>query len=77
MIFSLFIVTIGITKKDGGVTDMAYVITDECVMCGSCAGACPVGCISEGDTKYVIDKDACAGCGECASSCPVEAIVEE
>ena len=56
---------------------MAYVISDECVMCGSCVGACPLGCISEGDTKYIIDKDTCAGCGECANACPVEAISEE
>ena len=56
---------------------MAYVITDECVMCGSCAGECPVGCISEGDGKYVIDQDACAGCGSCVAACPTDAIVEE
>ena len=32
---------------------MAYVITDGCVSCGTCAGECPVGAISEGDGKYV------------------------
>ena len=39
---------------------MAYVITDECVMCGTCVDACPVEAISEGDGKYVIDADVCA-----------------
>jgi len=34
---------------------MAYVITDECVACGTCAEACPAEAISEGDGKYVID----------------------
>lgn len=28
---------------------MAYVITDECVACGTCAEACPAEAISEGD----------------------------
>ena len=32
---------------------MAYVITDECVACGTCAEACPAEAISEGDGKYV------------------------
>ena len=30
---------------------MAYVISDACVSCGTCAGECPVGAISEGDGK--------------------------
>ena len=30
---------------------MAYVITDECVSCGTCAGECPVEAISEGDSN--------------------------
>ena len=37
---------------------MAYVISDECVACGSCAAVCPAEAISEGDGKYVIDADA-------------------
>lgn len=55
---------------------MAYVISDECISCGACAGACPVEAISEGDGKYVIDADACVDCGSCAAGCPVEAISE-
>ena len=55
---------------------MAYVITDDCVMCGTCADACPVEAISEGDGKYVIDADVCAECGTCVAECPTEAIVE-
>lgn len=55
---------------------MAYVITDECVSCGTCADVCPVEAISEGDGKYVIDSDVCAECGTCVAECPQEAIVE-
>lgn len=61
----------------GGVLQMAYVISDECIMCGACADACPCEAISEGDGKYVIDADTCAGCGSCADVCPVGAPAEE
>ena len=53
---------------------MAYVITDTCVSCGSCASECPVGAISEGDGKHVIDADTCIDCGTCAATCPTGAI---
>ena len=53
---------------------MAYVITDNCVACGSCIGECPVGAISEGDI-YKIDPDTCIDCGTCAENCPSEAII--
>ena len=56
---------------------MAYVITDECVSCGTCESECPSEAISQGDTQYVIDADVCVDCGACAANCPVDAIVAE
>lgn len=52
---------------------MAYVISDDCIACGTCIGECPVEAIKEGD-KYTIDADACIDCGTCAGVCPTEAI---
>jgi ferredoxin len=55
------------------VSSMAYKITDACISCGACEAECPVGAISAGDDKYVIDAATCIDCGACASVCPVEA----
>lgn len=55
---------------------MAYVITDECISCGSCIDECAVGAISEGDSKYVIDADTCVDCGACVDACSSDAIIE-
>ena len=49
---------------------MAFVITDSCVSCGTCAANCPAEAIDMGDDKYVIDQDKCVSCGMCASKCP-------
>ena len=56
---------------------MAHKITDECISCGACAGACPVAAISEGDGKYVVDAGACIDCGACEGECPTGAIKAE
>ena len=56
---------------------MAYKITDACVSCGTCAGECPVGAISQGDSQYEIDANACGDCGTCAGACPTGAIEQE
>lgn len=53
---------------------MARVITDACVNCGSCAGACPCGAIAAGASKYEIDASKCNDCGACEGSCPTGAI---
>ena len=50
---------------------MPYVSNAECIACGACACDCPVGAISEGDGKYVIDPDTCIDCGAFAGTCPV------
>ncbi|MBO4836951.1 MAG: 4Fe-4S binding protein [Clostridia bacterium] len=55
---------------------MAYKISDECIMCGACAGECPVEAITEGDGKYVINEETCISCGNCAEVCPVGAPAE-
>ena len=56
---------------------MAHVINDGCVSCGSCAEVCPVGAISQGDDRYVVDKDACIDCAACEGACPTGAVVAE
>lgn len=56
---------------------MAYIISDECISCGSCESECPVKCISEKDGKYVIDANECIDCGSCAAVCPVDAPAAE
>ena len=56
---------------------MAYVISDACVSCGTCAGECPVGAHSEGDGKNVIEANACLDCGSCAGDSPTETITQE
>jgi len=55
---------------------MAYVISEDCIACGTCIDDCPEGAISEGDI-YKIDPNACTDCGTCADTCPTEAIHPE
>lgn len=60
-------------NNNKGLRIMAYVISNDCVACGTCINECPVSAISEGDI-YKIDADTCIDCGSCAAACPSEAI---
>jgi len=52
---------------------MAFVINDDCISCGACQSECPVSCIAQGDTKFVINAGECIECGACGDVCPVSA----
>ncbi len=62
---------------------MAYMITDECILCGACEPECPNEAITEGEEIYVIDPDKCTECvgfydeSQCAAVCPVDACVPD
>ena len=55
---------------------MTYVITEACTTSKdqSCLEVCPVDCIHESDSLFVIDPEECIDCGACEPVCPVEAI---
>lgn len=53
----------------------AFLITDACIGCGTCAEKCPERCIEPGE-PYKINQSHCLRCGICQEACPVQAIVK-
>lgn len=56
----------------------AIIHKEECVACGCCVRACPVGAISIFKGVFaVVDYSKCVGCGKCAAICPASVIEME
>ncbi|MDX2096286.1 MAG: 4Fe-4S binding protein [Leptolyngbyaceae cyanobacterium bins.59] len=55
---------------------MAYQITNQCIQCDRCQGACPTGAVQKIGQRYVIQSDLCNNCEsdhgvpQCWSVCP-------
>jgi ferredoxin len=62
---------------------MAFLINEECIVCGACEPECPNEAISEGEESYTIDPERCTECvgahdtPQCIEVCPVECIVPD
>jgi NAD-dependent dihydropyrimidine dehydrogenase PreA subunit len=52
---------------------------DKCIGCESCINWCPMGAISMGEEKAVIDQKECVECNACrrVEICPVDAFVQK
>lgn len=50
-----------------------FLITDECIECGSCVTTCPQQCIEEA-SPYRIEWEHCLQCGACYEICPAGAV---
>lgn len=51
-----------------------YMVTGDCIGCGTCLQNCPQRCIDMSAFKAVIRQAHCLHCGNCAAVCPVGAV---
>lgn len=57
--------------KETGPAGLVPAVSDECIMCGICAEACPVSAIDR--NTFEASPDLCISCMRCIDVCPVDA----
>lgn len=62
--------------NDGKITEKGFIISDECIECGTCFDLCPQEIIAE-ETPYKIQQHHCLHCGLCFENCPSTAIYKK
>jgi formate hydrogenlyase subunit 6/NADH:ubiquinone oxidoreductase subunit I len=55
---------------------MKAFMTDDCIVCGSCADVCPQKCFVAHASYggYRLDNTNCIGCGQCVDNCAAGAL---
>lgn len=57
-------------------TSKGFLITEDCIGCGTCRSVCPQQCIDEG-MPFSIRQNNCLHCGSCYENCPASAIIRK
>lgn len=53
-----------------------FLITEDCIGCGTCRTVCPQKCIDEG-MPFSIRQNNCLHCGNCYENCPVSVVIRK
>ncbi len=54
-----------------------FVISENCIECGSCTPFCAKEAIDWVEHKYVILTERCDQCGTCREYCPIDGVICE
>jgi ferredoxin len=66
-----------------GFSNMATMISEDCINCGACEDECPNEAISMGEEIFVIEPELCTECvafsseRACAAACPPDVCIQD
>lgn len=60
-------------ERGAGFGGLCPSTNDDCIKCGVCVAACPVGIIDAEDPKKITAPEKCLRCNSCVKKCPTKA----